>query len=259
MMPEVRPRPSDTESGHWYDRAGNPRYECRSANGTLRPTTLRDAKKHGWVPSFSAIAELEAKPALQRWLIEQAVLAALTLPRIKGETDEQFKQRAYWDARAQADAAAARGTHLHAALEGWYENQPVGAEDLPYVLPVVEWLNNRFPQSKWLPERSFAHPVGYGGKCDLHSTEAVVDFKFKDFDDVSKIRGYDNHEMQLHAYEHGLGLHEVAKVNLFISSTVPGMIVPVVWPDNPKSLEAFLLLCRLWAIRKNYDPSWAAE
>lgn len=252
-------RPSES-GGHWYSQDGSCVYEIRSkSNGNLRPVTLRDARKLGLVPGFSTIAAMEHKPQLQKWLIEQAVLAVLTLPRIPGETDEDFKNRAYWDARAQADTAAARGTHLHGALQGWYENQPMAAEDAPYVLPVVEWLDRRFPNTKWLPEQSFAHPAGYGGKCDLHSPEAVIDFKFKAFSDPDKVRGYDNHEDQLHAYEYGFGLKNVQKINLFISSTEPGMIVPVIWPDNPSSLEAFLCLLRLWQLRKGYDSSFVRE
>ncbi len=37
---------------HWYDTDGNPHYEIEGKTG-IRNTTLRDARKHGWVPSVS--------------------------------------------------------------------------------------------------------------------------------------------------------------------------------------------------------------
>ena len=237
-------------------------YEIRAAAGHMRPVTLRDARKLGLVPGFSSIANMEHKEALVRWKVEQMALAAITLPKRDGETLHQFKERAYDDAQAQSNKARDRGTHLHAALEGHFEGRPTSTEDMPYVLPVLDWLDTRFGESNWLSEQSFAHPTGYGGKCDLRSTRAVIDFKFKDFDvdTIDKVRGYDQHEMQLHAYEFGFGMSaESIKLNLFISSTVPGLIVPVEWKSNPASLEAFMCLLRLWQIRKGYDSRFTRE
>jgi len=247
-----------SEGSHWYAQDGSCVYQIRAKAGHMRDVDLRDARKLGLVPGFSGIARMEYKPQLERWKIDQAYLAALTLPSVPGETLEQFKERAYQDAQAQAEKARNRGTHLHAVLQGHFEGQPIAAEDAPYVVPVLDWLDTRFPNARWLPEQSFAHPVGYGGKCDLRSAQAVLDYKFKDFsaDTLDKVRGYDEHEMQLHAYEHGFDMHDAIKINLFISSTVPGLIVPVEWKSNPASLEAFLCLLRLWQIRKHYDSSF---
>ena len=76
---------SQSESGHWYDKNGNPAYEIIGANGKQRNTTLRDAKKLGLLPSVTTVIGAVAKPGLNRWLQEQAILAALTLPRLEGE------------------------------------------------------------------------------------------------------------------------------------------------------------------------------
>ena len=52
---------------HWYDKDGSPRYEIEGKTG-LRPTTLRDARKHGWVPSVSTIwKDVVAAPGLVSW------------------------------------------------------------------------------------------------------------------------------------------------------------------------------------------------
>src|SRR5688572_8327342 len=91
-----------SESGHWYDRTGKPCYEVRGANGNLRPATLRDARKHGWVPGVSSICQMEHKPQLVRWQVDQGVMAAITLPRIPGEDDDAFKVRVLQDSQQQA-------------------------------------------------------------------------------------------------------------------------------------------------------------
>jgi len=250
------------EAGHWYKPDGSPAYQIPDAKGNLRNVTLRDARKFGLLPGFSSIAKLEWKPALEQWKVNQAIMAALTLPAQPGETLESYKARVEQDAGAQADKARERGVQLHAALECYFLHGQVAvpAEHVPYVKPVVEWLEVNVPNAPWIAEKSFACTrLGYGGKVDLYAPRvAVVDFKFKDFTaaDVTakKIRGYDEHEMQLHAYAAGLDDHAIRKINLFISSTVPGLIVPVEWPTNPEALEAFLCLLRLWQIRKGYKP-----
>src|SRR6185437_12337702 len=94
------------ESGHWYDRDGKPMYQIRSAKGEMRPVTLRDARKYGWVPGFSGVAAMEHKPQLERWKIDQALMAAITLPRLPDESDDAFISRAREDSGEQARKAA---------------------------------------------------------------------------------------------------------------------------------------------------------
>lgn len=248
------------EGGHWYGRDGSCVYEIRGANGKMRAVTLRDARKLGLVPGYSSVSRMEYLPGLERWKIEQAYLAALTLPRVDGESLEAFMERAKADAEAQATKARDRGSHLHAALQGYYEGQPLAAEDAPFVLPVVEWLNSRFPGVDWDCERSFAHPLGYGGKIDLSGEAAVVDFKFKDFAALpERSFAFPQHGMQLASYAHGIGRQNVAKINLFISSTVPGLIYPHEWLDTRDQWDAFLCLLGLWKIRNRYDSAFTME
>ena len=78
------------DSAHWYQRDGVPLHTVLSAKGEPRPTTLRDARKLGLLPSVTNILGVIAKPGLTSWLQEQAVLAALTLPRIEGESEDAF-------------------------------------------------------------------------------------------------------------------------------------------------------------------------
>jgi len=247
-----------SESQHWYRQDGSAAYEILGSNGKMRPCTLRDARKLGLVPGFSAIAQLEAKPQLTQWLINQAYLASMTLPRIEGETLEAFITRAKVDAGAQADKARNRGTELHAAIQGYYEGQAVSEEHKPYVMPVVSWILCRFPKvQKWHAEQSFAHPSGYGCKLDLHSEEAVIDFKCKDFKAMpDKTFAYPEHAMQLWCQAEAAGKPWVKKINLFISSTVPGLIYPHEWDDDTNHFIPFQHLLALWKFRRNFDPSF---
>lgn len=254
-----------SEGGHWYTRSGECCYQIKGANGNMRDVTLRDARKLGLLPGVSSILKMEHKDALQRWLVDQAYMAALTLPPIPGETLDQFKARCKVDAAAQADKARDRGTQLHAALQGHFEGAPLNAEDAPFVIPVVDWLAERFGRNHlWIAESSFGCELGYGGKADLRSAQVpiVIDFKFKDIDkDHDKQLAYSEHGMQLWAYDHGFGYGGKAiKLNLFISSTAPGVIFPHEWgPETANEFEAFKCLLRLWQIRKGYDSSFSRE
>jgi hypothetical protein len=88
-----------------------------AASGELRPTTLRDARKLGLVPSVTNILGVIAKPELMAWMQEQAVMAALTLPRIAGETEDSFAKRVVADSQSTRDNAADFGTSpTHASL-----------------------------------------------------------------------------------------------------------------------------------------------
>src|SRR5688500_5455719 len=109
------------ESTHWYDRQGKPCYTVIGANGKERPTTLRDARKNGWLPSVSGIIGCCAKPGLERWKLDQMMHSALTLPRLDGELEAAWIDRVWTDSKETARKAAERGTAIHAAIQGFYE------------------------------------------------------------------------------------------------------------------------------------------
>ena len=131
-----------TESGHWYTKSGEAAYTIVGANGNQRNTTVRDARKLGLVPSVTTVCSMEAKPQLTRWLVQQAMLAAITLPRMEGESDDQFMARANSDSQQQTRAAADRGTHLHGQIEQAmrYGLGGMADEDVAIVKPVIDWI-----------------------------------------------------------------------------------------------------------------------
>src|SRR5512137_513286 len=105
------------DRAHWYQRDGVPLHTVPSAKGEARATTLGDARKLGLLPSVTNILGVIAKPELTAWLQEQAVVAALTLPRLDGEAEDAFAKRVVADALSTRDGAADFGSAFHHGAE----------------------------------------------------------------------------------------------------------------------------------------------
>jgi hypothetical protein len=246
---------------HWYDRCGVPAYEIVGTNGTHRPTTLRDARTLGLVPSVTTVLSVIAKPSLERWKIRQAVLAALTLPKIQGETDDAWLDRIDRDSVQQVVDAADEGTRIHDSIEASFKGLHFHKKYYPHLKAAHDALSETFPGvTDWVAERSFANELGYGGKIDLHSpsTGIVVDWKGKDGDFTDKKRlAYDQH-WQLAAYRDGLRLPRNVCANGFVSRTHPGRICMHVWTAD--QIDAGGLVFRraleLWKAIKGFDPAF---
>lgn len=207
------------ESGHWYTPDGEPRYTTTSANGNERATTLRDAKKHGWVPSVTTVIRTAATPGLNIWKEKQILLAALTLPRREGESEDAFAERVIADSQEQARIARERGASLHTAIERSIQRK--SSED--------RWWSHADTVCAMLmsigvdlrdgeAEHSFAHSLGYGGKIDFFSRKqnVVVDFKNKPKIEPDKKLAWPEHALQLAAYSRGLKMHTARLINVFV-------------------------------------------
>lgn len=195
-----------SDSGHWYAKDGSPAYEVPMAKdpSKMRNTTLSDAKKLGLLPSVTTVMKEAAKPGLTNWIINQNVMAALTVPRIDGELDEDFIKRISADATEQAKQAREKGTHIHGIIEKGFLGHLFMPEEEPYYLLAKEEIEKNFPKTEFTPEKSFANTeYGYGGKIDL-SPNPVIDIKTNE-KPVAEAKLWDDHYMQLAAYIKGLG------------------------------------------------------
>lgn len=249
---------------HWYDIAtGAPRYQVpNKSTGGMRDTTLRDARQLGLVPSVTTILQEANKPALINWMIDQALMAALTLPRNEGESLDDFIGRAKEDSKQQAINAAARGTEIHNALEQHYLGNAhmIAEADRPFVDGVVEAIRAKYGCQVWIAEQSFASPLGFGGKMDLHTRAGIVlDFKGKDFKPGEELKptAYDEHAMQLSSYGSGVDMPDALRVNVFFDRKVPGKVAIFEWPAGGDYFERFLCLLEYWKRRVNYWPNKA--
>jgi hypothetical protein len=244
------------ESGHWYNRDGSTAYRIVGANGKERATTIRDARKHGLVPSVTTILKAAAKPGLERWKAEQLLMSALTLPRLTAESERDWIGRVWEDSIQQSIKAAERGTDIHAAIEAWAKGQVLSDELQPFAEAALDAIEPLRPQD-WKSEKSFACPLGYGGKVDLHSPEYVIDFKTKD-GDLAELKCFDEHFMQVAAYAYGLGVPSARCGIVFVNRQLPAQarLVMHTSEETVHGWAMFLALLRYWQEANEYAPVW---
>jgi len=242
------------ESTHWYDQDGNPRYTIVGKNGRERSTTIRDAREHGYVPSVTSVMGVAAKPGLENWKIDQALLSALTLPREKDESLDDFMKRAKKDGKEQSTKAAKRGTEIHAYIESGFSR---GIISKTYVAVQDQLVTMTGIPDGWVAEDSFCHEYGYGGKVDLYHPDGwVVDFKTKDNlegKDPAKLV-YDEHGMQLSAYAAGLGIETPKRISVFVDRDDTEIVLAHVWEEDThvRHLGMFQALLIYWQLSKKY-------
>ena len=246
-----------SESGHWYDEMGNPAYEIIGANGKQRNTTLRDAKKLGLLPSVTTVLGVAAKPGLDRWKQEQAILAALTLPRLEGEEEAEWLSRVLSDSKAQGKQAADRGSAIHAIIESFFDG--ILLESIPtYCRNIENALQAAYGARLWIPEQSASHTeLKFGGKVDLQAKAdkvkgilgVVVDFKTKETP-LEKVVPYDDHIMQMAAYRELLGLEGARCGIMFVNGlTNEVKLCEIEEADLQKGLKCFFHLLRYYQLK----------
>jgi hypothetical protein len=251
-------------ANHWYQQDGTSLHQVKALNGELRNTTLRDARKLNLVPSVMTILSIIEKPGLIKWQVDQGILSALTLARKQKELDDDFLKRLYADSRQQFINAGIMGDKIHTACERYFTGKYVDPEFLPHAMAAMDVVKEHFPDIKdWVTEKSFAHPLGFGGRVDLHSpsTGITIDFKGKDFTpEDRKVLKFEQH-YQLGGYQIGLGLPHNWGMNVFISRTYPGYAVGHVW-DREKmqhGKDVFLAAFNLWKTMKKFEPRFEQE
>jgi hypothetical protein len=246
-----------SESQHWYTRDGLPAYTVKARDGSDRPATLRDARKFGYVPGVSTILGCADKPGLNIWKIDQAIMSALTLPKIDGETSDVFVARVKVDAKETARKAAEKGTAIHAAIQGAYEGEAYPAETYVHIAGAMKEVDKFLP-AIWTAERAFAHPLGFGGKVDLSCNVGVVDFKTKEFGQDSDLKTWDEHAMQLAAYREGLGMPKARAAICYVSVTNPGLsrLIEIPEEELERGWECFTYLLGFWKAKSKYRCGW---
>lgn len=253
----------ESQSEHWYAPDGSPVYTIIGNNGKERPTTLRDARKHGYVPSVTGIIRCADAAGLNYYRQQQVLMAALTLPRRPHEPEQSWIDRVWIDSREHAKKAAERGTAIHDAVERFAAKQEYDLNYADHLIGVNNILmeNDCGQLMSLVAEQSFYHPLGFGGKCDLHSEDCVIDMKTKEFDDPAKLSTYDEHHMQLAAYREGLKLPQARCAILYISVTVPGL-AKLMWIDTKDLLRGwsmFKALLAYWQSKNKYFPAVKME
>lgn len=250
-----------TESNaHWYDKEGKPFHTIIGKNGKERNTTVKDARALDLLPSVTSVISILAKPQLEAWKQEQAILCSLTLPRIEGESELDFARRIAEDAREQGLKAMGLGSRVHKVVEDWVKLENKNTEILPahedveaqsFAMPIITWLNFNVDWTKPVKSelRLASAELGFAGTTDLlcHLTDgrkALIDYKTQntkaDYD--HKCKAYPEMSYQLAAY----GLIEPCDVyiNLLCSTASAGSYLAHEWkPEEINNAQVIFDLC----------------
>lgn len=247
-----------SEGGHFYAKTGEPCYEIMGKNGKLRPTTVRDMRKLDLLPSVSSALSMLPKPGLIIWQKKNVLMSALTLTRLPDEADDAYIARILADADEQSRKAREKGTAIHGAIERFVQGQTIETEYAVYVRPAINALSEHIGVVPMLDkceaEKSFADIDSlYGGKVDLFSRPLnfIVDFKTKEFTEDTDKLAWDEHIIQLTAYKMGLGMPDARLINVFVSTSVPGLVRIVEHEDgDPRYWQIFQACLKLWRLVK---------
>ena len=247
------------DTGHYYDIKGKAVFEVpNKSKGGMRPTTLRDAKNLGLLPSVTTIFKCLASPELDRWKQQQVLMASLTLPRNPDENDEDYCSRIMTDAFKQVEQAADLGTQIHRAVELHFQGEEYDSAMDQYISPIKKWAeHNRIKFLKH--ELRLVNPeVGYAGTTDaLIEKDGVLyvfDLKSRKTKPEYDIEPWSKEPMQIAAYAKVAGAKR--GVNLYISTTEPGRIGEA-WYDEKvldSNYEAFTHVCKYWQFANKYTP-----
>jgi len=221
---------------HFYTPEGKDMYTVIGANGKERDTNIRDARKHGYIPSVTTILNVLNAPELSRWkegrLLEaaktkyQRALDVIKLVCEKGVTLQQVKDYALkanhhfamyekevrTEAFEKSKTATDYGSLLHSYLEKLHMNQRlVGFDAIPEVTKVL--INDHFKDQvatyDAIEKTVVSKNLLYAGKPDLVCTLrdgrlCVYDYKNQGTIDAKgkskKIVYYEKSWMQCAAY-----------------------------------------------------------
>ena len=241
------------ESSHYYLATGE------SCHGDLR-----SARKVGAYPSVTTIlgAAGPSKTGLMNWKEEQAIAAALSLPRNEGEALTDFAKRVVLDSRKEVEAAAARGTHIHSLAEIIISgNEPgelvKGYEE--HYAALKEWHSCCVTKVHESETVLVNEAEGYAGRvdliCDIHGAIEVVDFKTRKFKKDGKPAGYETDLLQLSAYSFAFAQDALPARNILIDPNT-GAISEICYTAEQvdRAYEAFKAICKVWRWLKKYDP-----
>lgn len=261
------------QSNHWYqvkDGVVTPCYEIPRKDGKgIRAPKVDDARELGLWPSVTNVLGVLNKPGLEAWKQEQAILAALTLPRLPDEPIDAFAHRVAEDMSAQSEKARDKGTAVHAALENflltdWLEGE---ADIWALVRPTVEWLTHLAPKIHGV-ETYISDPLGYAGRLDLlcqippHGL-VVVDFKTQKVrrttKDAPRPEFYPEFPLQLAAYAHPLATERWPLGLSVVINTERPEPPFLQWYELPEHWGAFQNVFRSWCYMRKYTPEPAPK
>lgn len=259
-----------TSPSHWYDREGNPVHTFTDRNGVTRSTTVREARRFGLLPSVTNILSVIAKPQLTAWLQEQAIYAALTVPRRDGESLDDFARRVAKDASTVSKKAAEFGSHIHREVEKFLKTSRFehDSEVKPFLDYFALWAETNIASVIHVELPCVNKKHAYAGTIDILFTDTqgrtvLADIKTQRYDKKPKL--YKTWLYQLAAYKeilHDLNPGNPLRcVNIVINSTTPMKPEVHEWSaqDLATAFNVFLSTYELWKFENDYNPTYCVR
>lgn len=241
---------------HYYTINGAAAHFQQKKDGSgTRPTTIRDCKALGLLPSVTTILGVLHKEALVQWMIRNSVHAFATSPELEGETLDQRIVRVLEVNREQDEEsriARERGSLIHEATELALNDVEYDQQWQPYVSLVLDAVK-QFGRLMFT-EKVFVHAeAGYAGKTDAGFEDdqwiSIVDFKTTS--SLPKTDSWWEHQLQSSAYANALGNtgeKRIRTANIYICTKGEPAIAVFVQEDWGRARDAFLSLLRYWQL-----------
>ncbi len=237
---------------HWY-----------KLDGTLvNGATVRDARKHNLYPSVTTVLGILAKPGLDIWKTDQAILSALTFPNPDNAKEYELLKLIKDDSKEQSKVAMEKGTLIHNLTErnikkeyiDWNEYSP----DINKTLMSVECEFTKIIDKPIYIEESFVDlQYGFAGTPDLlayllNNDVGLFDHKTQSTKKGEKIKKYPEWLYQLAACNILTCRQANRFFNTVISTTEPGRVELVEWKQEEidHAEEVFLTMLKLFKLIK---------
>lgn len=238
-------------SSHWYSQSGAPRYGA----------TLREARKENLLPSVTTIMNAMAKPGLDAWKLEQAIISALTLPKNEGEPLDTFAKRIVTDMQSTTKKATDFGTEMHAIVEAYFlkSNRAFPKEFQPYYAELDKWASANIVRVIAIETTAVNVEFGYAGKLDLKAEhqeygKCILDFKTQNIKGKKPVF-YSTWPMQLSAYRE-CEQDDCHCLSVIINSNKSDPFIEHFWTEFElnSAWRAFVSCIELWQYERGYKP-----
>ena len=252
----IIPASKQESFGHYYDQYG------MAVQGGLRM-----ARPCRAFPSVTTIQSIAKNYGLERYKREQFGLSLLTTPRNRGETDEQFIDRADEGAHEHSARAMEKGTHIHQLFENLDEIKLKIKEenelDQKRCKMLLDWKEENILSVEKKESVVISKEYGFAGRFDTLARmkdgtktgeRVLLDLKTcvpKD----GKMTPWPSYCVQLSAYLIALG-EDIPTANIMFSSTEDLAIELHRWSDKEtkRAKQAFLGLVAYWQWSNKYWP-----
>lgn len=241
---------------HFYDKQGKAQHRIIGSNGKERDTTIRDARKHGWVCGVTDIIGQVDKPALGRWKLDELYKSIYDVGFKKlDESPEIYKKRLFGKYNENIGKYSKLGNLVHDKLETYFKEGTLEVEYEDMLWPVVKSIET-LQLDSIKAESTFYCDQGYGGTIDLvgykGSDVYIIDFKTKQSEEPSAKDLYDDYPMQLAAYRNAINKDAICS-NILISVTEHGNIFIKEWSKEEidRGWEMFQCLLKFWKIKND--------